>query len=759
MSSAGRISRRHEGVIDMFRSLGLLISRHPLLVVCLWLVGAAGIVYCANRFAVGHVAEPDSYLPAHSDQRLALTRIAEAFPELSSRSQLVIVANRPNGLTEADFKYLASLAEAIRAEGSEPGRNWKVLSPVDGFLRKRLVSSDKEAALMVVNLNVFFASKAAREIVERIETLARTSPPEGLQVELTGAVAGARDYGTAMRVSLQYTKYVTIGFVLFILLAVYRSPLAAGIPIIGIGVCTWLALCMLELLGLLGLSVSDLERMFTIVLLYGAGTDFAMFWMARYREEWMTLGPDGRREAAAIATQRVGPAIVASAGTTILGLLSLIATQMIPTQNAGKALGAVLCWAPLAGVTLIPAVVCLMGRAVFWPMGLGDVKESGRIWPALGRMVVRRPVLTLLLGFALLLPAAVRAGFLEFRYDTLSELPPGSSSESGAAIAHKHFEPGVLYPITCLLRTGEGKVDDQAMQAMISAVSEAALKVEGVGQIFSAVYPLGSHNPVEKGITGTILLRASRQFYISGKQNAARMEIILHDPPFSRRAMAAAQRVREAIKQTTAKHSAGIGSNVEVHIHGATPYILEVRRFMDGDQWRVWIGATVLIWIAVVALVRQVGLSLFMVGATLITYATTLGLSHEFFVHVMGTGGLDYKVKLFLFVIIVAVGQDYNIFLVSRLRQEVDAHGDEAGVQRAIVRTGGVISSCGLIMAATLGSLWVGRLELLRQLGFALALGMLIDTFIVRPLMVPSFWLCVRRWRKSAAQTNALQSS
>lgn len=735
----------------MFQRLGRFVSRHPWTVIAAWVMVALGVFAAGRRYAP-RGTEPDSFLPPDSEQRRALSLMVEAFPELANRSQVVTVVMREGGLEPRDFEYLARLADAARAEAAATGRRWTVLSPTEDFLRRRLVSADGKVALLVTNLQEFYANQAASEAVGRIEALAASGRPDGLRVELTGAAAGARDYARTLASALRYTKWVTVASVLSILLLVYRSPVAAILPIVGIGICTWMALQMLNLFGLVGLYVTDMERMFTVVLLYGAGTDFAMFWLARYREEWAARGRSGGREAAAIATARVGPAIVASAGTTILGLLSLVATRMIPTQNAGKVLGAVLCWAPLAGTTLIPALVCLLGRAVFWPRRLeGSAADNGsRAWRFVGGQVVQRPGAMLALGAAVLMPAAIAAGFLEFRYDTLSELPPDSSSQRGAAIAHQHFPPGVLYPMTVLIRSNGRAIDDARAPRILEALSRRLLETEGVAEVYSLTQPLGRGAAAAGGLGGAVVQMAARRFYVSSRTAAVRLEVVLEAPPFSAAAMRAAQAVQAEVEAAAngAAEAFG-GSKASVHMLGATPYILEVRRYMSGDQWRVWIGATIVIWLTVALLVRRVGLSAFMVAATLLTYAATLGLSHEFFTHVTGGDGLDYKVKLFLFVIIVAVGQDYNIFLVSRLRQEVNVHGDEEGVRRAVVRTGGVISGCGVIMAATLGSLWVGRLDLLRQLGFALALGMLIDTFVVRPLLVPSFWLCARRRSRS----------
>jgi RND superfamily putative drug exporter len=192
------------------------------------------------------------------------------------------------------------------------------------------------------------------------------------------------------------------------------------------------------------------------------------------------------------------------------------------------------------------------------------------------------------------------------------------------------------------------------------------------------------------------------------------------------------------------------GRKVNVHLSGLTPYIIAVRDVSGRDQRRVMILATAMITVIVFLLTRNLTLTVFMVFATLLTYGATLKFTDLFVIHVVGLQGIDWKVRLIVFVIVVAVGQDYNIFLVSRLMEERQKTSEHEAVRRAVISTGSVISSCGIIMAATLGSLWAGELSLLRQVGFALALGILIDTYFVRPLLIPSFFLAVQRHRAAA---------
>ena len=718
-----------------------------MLTIAIWAVVGATLAVVGPHLA-RHESDTESFLPEDSEQQRAMAVLRKAFPSLAARSQLAVIICRPASLQAADFDYLVRLGDAVRELAAAGGHAWTVLSPAESYLRSRLVSPDGRAAMLVVNLPAHYAGVAAARATDQIEVLARRDPPPGLQVELSGTAAGGRDFARASRQALRNTKGVTVCCVLLILLLVYRSPVAAIVPIVGIGACTIIALSLLDAMGVLKWHVSDIERMFTVVLIYGAGTDFAMFWLARYQEEWSADPQRGPRAAAAEATARVGPAIVASAGTTILGLLSLITTQMTPTRSAGKILPIVLCLAPVAGITLVPAMICLVGRFVFWPAPPTHPRglASNWIWPRLARLVVRRPGLVLLVGTATLLPWAVRAGTIRFRYDTLAELPPGSTSHRGAQIAREHFEPGILYPVTLLIAWPQSVRPDPRQLAR--EVAGAIRTAEGVQDVYDLTRPLGLHAELPEGLTGRLLRGASEQFYYSAAERILRIEVILRDPPFSHQGMETTRRIRARAEHVL--RDRGVAASVLAQ--GATPYILEVQRYVASDQWRVWLGATPVIFLVVAALVRRILLSLFMIAATLLTYAATIGLAHEFFTALSGGDGLDYKVKLFLFVIIMAVGQDYNIFLVSRLREDTAAYGDDEGTQRAVVRTGSVISSCGIIMAATLGSLYVGRLELLRQLGFALALGMLLDTFIVRPLMMPSYWLLERRLRSRGRQ-------
>jgi len=726
----------------MFERLGRGIAYHPVGFALAWIfLLGAGVVWTL-------LAEPappsdiGSFLPADAPNNQAIRLIERAFPKLAARSNIVIIAYRSAGLGAADFEWLGRRAQEV---ARQTGRN--VLSPDVGFLRHRMVSPDGQAALVLVNLSSNFISAASVATVEQVEAVLRVKPvPEGLKLAVTGTAGIGRDYADATKRALHHTTWVTVIAVLVILVVVYRSPVGALVPLVSIGVSVYLAFVVLAVLQRLGWQIATMERIFAVVLIFGAGVDFALFWIARYRE---ALRSDASYEAAAMsATQHAGPAILASAATTICGLSTMMATDLVATQNAGKVLAVVLVIALLAALTLSPVLARLLGRALFWPMGIKGKPTLGQrvIWPKLAEGVTRRPKVFLYTGLVLLTVLAGLSWRIEPRFDSLSELPPGSSSAEGFDIAREHFSKGQLYSNTLLLEFEKLPTAVGELEGVIESLAERIASLPGVHDVYSLGSPLGGRRHEAASFLSAALSPMTRSFYVSESPAVVRFEILIDHLPFSPEAMAIMGRIQE-MADATAMRLKGAGQPVRVLMTGPTPYVLAVREVAGKDQYRVMILATIVIAVIVLVLVRDIPLTLFMVLMTWLTYGATLTLSQWFFVEVLGEPGLDWKVRLIVFVIVVAVGQDYNIFLVTRLMQEPAGVSEVEAARRAIVSTGSVISSCGIIMAATLGSLWAGGLLLLRQIGFALALGILVDAYFVRPLLLPSFFLAAGRKR------------
>ena len=340
---------------------------------------------------------------------------------------------------------------------------------------------------------------------------------------------------------------------------------------------------------------------------------------------------------------------------------------------------------------------------------------------------------------------ALRGARLTWVYDTLTELrrnddAPIGNAAVGIDTARRHWPVGETSPVGVLITTDQPS-DTDSWHLASQEITKALVGLDGIQNVRSLTSPLGNEVSALGQAAINLLAKSKIQAeYLSPDTRAIRLSVILDEPAFSLAAMDLLAQVRQTVQQ----HAQQI-PRAEVHLTGATAEMVDIKSVTQSDFYRVAGLALAVIFAMVFLLLRDVWLSAFMVASTVLSYFATLGLSHGVFVGLLGQEGLDWKVEVFLFVVMVAVGVDYNIFLASRLAQEARRLPGKLATCRAIIHTGPVISSCGLIMAATLGSLMAGDLQLLRQLGLALALGMLIDTFLVRPLLLPAFAAATKR--------------
>ncbi len=734
----------------MFYRLGASVARHPVLWIIGWLafIVLLGVVAPPSGELIR--SEPDSLLPPSAPNNRAFEFLLEAFPDSASRSQIIVVCYRPTGLTEADRAYLKRLAHDITDLSNQQAAldgdqyRWQVRSPdLQPYLAGKLISRDKQVGLILINLPVNFVTMRAKSAVDKVEALTEQDRPEALDVYLTGSAGVGHDYSLMAKTALDRTMLVTIVAVMVILAVVYRAPFAAAVPLVSIGLSVYGAFQVLSLLAEIGWQVSAIEKMFTVVLLFGAGTDYALFWMSRYREEW--LSRLDRVTAVARTMDGVGPAILASASTIIFGLAMMIAADFVLSNNAGKVLGLVLLLALAAALTLAPALAVLMGKRLFWPgrMVSRGVIGQRKLWPRLGSLVVRKPWHVLLGGFLVMAPAIYTATQMEFRYDTIAELPDSAPSMRGRFVAQDHFPPGEAFATTLVVRHPD-LTEAKTARRLTGTLIERLADIEGITDVRGLTEPLGLERKARNQGRMLMLMAADRvrEEYLSTDPPALKLEFVTEHQPFVEEAF---QTVTRAKAETRRIAQDVLGDDTEVLACGLTPYMIDIRDVSTADHQRVTVLVVAVILLIVVALIRDVPLSIFMLTATLMTYLATLGITEWVFVGLFGQDGVDWKAKLFLFVIIVAVGQDYNIFLASRLFQEREHFSEREAVERAVVRTGSIISSCGVIMAATLGSLMASGLKLMEQLGFAMSAGILIDTFLIRPLLIPSFYLILRR--------------
>jgi RND superfamily putative drug exporter len=742
------------------------VSRWRWAILLAWLL-AAGLMIALVPPGDPTASELDNFLPPQAPYSQALDAFHKAFSS-SALSEIVVVFERSQGpLTSGDRLAIAALAERIKPSGDKSGllKGVTVLSPDDIPLEPNplisTVSSNGQAALIRMSVPSNYITKRSDAVVRHVRTILQEGQPPlppGLRVAITGSSGYGHDYAQAAEESHTRTLYATLIAVTLILLLVYRAPLAAMVPLIAISLAAVVAIKILSLCTRIGLHVGTAESIFVVVLIYGAGVDYSLLLISRFREFI-----DDRSSPGAAADKSLGAAlaaILAAAATNILGLLMLCFAQYRIFQTTGPAVAIALAVALLASLTLVPALLAVLGNALFWPR-IAILQIRSRLWPRIGDIVTTRPLLVLLVTITAMAYPIYRGANQTWVYDTLASIQAKytdgiGNAAAGVDIARGHWPVGEIAPVKLLIQSPTPllpqqwqNVSKEVTSAMLALRDPEAPGERPVANVRSLSQPLGKDTPP----LTSLLLQARQDFirstYIGADNRAMRLDVLMSTPALElltmQRVKILETRASEVATDALRQFSSQPQAKATIFLAGATAEMIDTRAVTHSDFHLIAVLVLSVILVIMLVLLRQVLLSVFMVISTVVSYFATLGMCHWLLVSVpplvglAGLSGLDWKVEIFLFVVMVSVGQDYNIFLAGRLMQEARRLPARLAAREALVHTGPVISSAGLIMAATLGSLMAGNLALLVQLGFAMALGMLIDTFVVRPLLLPAF--------------------
>jgi RND superfamily putative drug exporter len=694
----------------------------------------------------------DHLLPLNEPSQRGEWLARLAFPRMHAQASAVLVFARDPFLTQGDLGIVRSTLKALQTspDATEiPGYSVKSHF-TDPLLTKRLLALDTSnhprATLLVVDFDLAYDSDAAVQLVERIEALAHAKMTDPtLRMEVTGTAGFARDQRRADDVAHRRITVAAIIAVLCVLLLVYRAPLAALVPLMVVGVSAFVATRVLEYGRSFGLPVTTDQLTYLIVIVFGAGTDFSLFWLSRYHEE---LGSIPDRPAAAIAAYTATmPGIVCSALTTILGLLALLASRFAPALMLGPALAFSLLISLLAAMTLMPPLALLIGPRLFWrPFARFKSAErsSDQRWRRLASLVTRRPVVVLITLCLVLAFPIVKSFTLDYRIDFDTETLKDAPALRGRALAERYFGGSTLFPWTLLVQFKDtpprGQVD-----AVCDAVDRALIKA-GARDVWSLDQPLG-RSATGAGTLLPIFAPRAADLYYNPAHHVLRFEVMAGDFPFSPDAVHEFERTFASARQIPQIKAA----QATVLATGPSPLMANLRSAARVDEWRIKAAVIAAVGIVVVLLLHDVILAVVLLLITLLAYQATMGLAGLFFVEFMHQPAINWQVSMFAFVILMAVGQDYNLFLLSRLNEERTGRRLRPAVRRALVRTGRIISSCGLITAVSLGTLLISGQTYLIQMGFALAVGTLLDTFLIRPLLLPALLLILGRPRVSVA--------
>ncbi len=667
----------------------------PTLVVLAWLAVAAIAGPYAGRLTQVQENDAVTFLPADAESTQVQRQLAQFDPSNSLSAVIVYEFGEP-----FDEQAYAAVQADIATITAIPGVQPDVVGPIP--------SADLEAITLIAQIMIADDTEPGAEVHAVRDALA-DSPARalGAQIHVTGPAGFLADFTEAFGELDGLLLMVALLVVLVILLLVYRSPILPIVVLTAALFALGAASMVIYLLADSGtLTLNAQAQGILFILVIGASTDYCLLIVSRFREELRrTQAPT---EAMGRTLRGTWEAVVASAGTVALAVLTMLLSDLNVNRSMGPVAAIGIAFACLASLTFLPAVLVLLGRRAFWPARprFDPVDPDPRVrgvWASVAALVDRRT--RAVLAVSVLVLVALAAFLPSFKADGVASsdyfLTEVDSTAGQEALA-RHFPAGSGSPTLVI-----GPAED--LPAMMQLI--------GSDPGVSAVAPVGGDQPVV--VDGDVLL-----------------QVTLVDQSDSAAAEATVERLRADLDQV----------GTDVLVGGPTATALDTREATQHDL-RVIIPAVLLVTLLVLTvLLRALVAPVLLIATVLLSFAATLGLAAIVFYLFLDLPGADAAVPLYSFVFLAALGVDYNIFLMTRAREETKAHGSRAGILRALAVTGGVITSAGLVLAATFGALSVLPLLFLFQIAFIVSTGVLIDTFVVRSLVVPSLVVLVGPW-------------
>jgi RND superfamily putative drug exporter len=819
----------------MFKKLGHWTAHHRRIIILMWITLAVALPLTAPSLDDVSTSDQRDFLPTDAPFAKAEHLYQDLFPENFSPSSgmIVIDSGTSDGFqpgTEA-WTFADSLTTWL-ASTESPDNILEVNSPTqDPTLAERLIDADSRYALVAFGLSTPSMSQETRDTIATLDHWLDEQVPNTLKVYHTGEAKIDIEGDQLMIDTIDQTLVITIILVIVFLLLIYRSPVSPLIPLFSVTVALFVTTGLLGLLADAGvLKVMTMTQPLLIVVMYGAGTDYCLFLISRFREEMSTAG--SVEKATQDTVHRVGETITSSASTVFVGFMAMAFSEMGLFKNSGPTLAVGIVVGLLAGLTLTPALLALLGERAFWPSRARH-RSSGRWYEFTSRQSSSHPLLTILLIAAIMLPFSAYGLSRDVTYNFLDDYPKDMESLKGYHLLEDHFGNGLLFPVTVVVANDAS----ETQAADITRLTQQIAAIDGVSDVMSLNNPLGLHtdnyqnmlrvetqlqmalgmfanSAQETGASeqtaqiaggwSAYLAQLAVRFpawtdaiadlqtilgnddvadvvahqdelvaltnalteqavqtedaylmlsdagplfepfapmqasYLSPDGGAFQMNVLLTQGPGDEQSFHAVEQIRQILKQ--------YGDKNQVGVSGFAAILFDIRETVDADLIRAFAFVLIGIFLVLLVMLRSIVAPLYLICTVLLSYTFSLGITNLVFKVFFGTEHLMWAVEFFMFVFLVALGIDYSIFLFGRIKEEVANHGPREGVHIAVATTGMIITSAGLILAGTFGGLIAGEIKFLAQIGFAVAFGVLVDTFVVRTILDPALAALFGRW-------------
>jgi RND superfamily putative drug exporter len=654
----------------------------------------AGLAFGPLRAATTETA-PTNGLPSTSETALVNAAL-ETLPG-SDATAAVLVYKSETKFTEEQLKWLQGEFDPM-AQMPVGGVNEKFLEftnlEIQGqpFVPPAQVSEDGRVAVVTVPLEKTDEVEVVAERAAEIRELAKEDMPSGLEVYLTGPEGFQADLNNVFAGADFTLLLSTVIVVAVLLLVTYRSPVLWLVPLLVVGVADGMA-------GQLGRQVATLFGMvpdgsvtgILSVLVFGAGTNYALLLIARYREE--LLLHEDRYAAMRAAVRGAGPAILASGGTVTLALLTLTFAELGGNRTLGLVCATGIIIAIISALLVLPAALVVFGRGLFWPFVPkfgGENKSLRGLWGKLGKAVSKRPAVVSVFGVLVLLGLSLGSSGIQVGLSSTEQFREKPEAVFGQEILAEAFPAGATTPTNVIVNSGSEN-DAKSIAEKVSGVAEVT-----IGETNGEVVAL------------SVILDAT-----AGSEEAY-------------------QSIRDLRTELATLDGA------DALVGGLDAEQLDVKTAYENDQMLVIPLILLLVFLVLVLLLRSLLAPVLLLTTVVASFFSAMGASWLIFQNLLGLPALDLSVFLYAFLFLVALGVDYNIFLVSRAQEEAVKHGTREGMVRALSATGGVITSAGILLAAVFAVLGVLPLIALYQIGIIVCIGVLLDTLLVRTVIVPA---------------------
>ncbi len=695
MTSLTLTYRQADTVVGMFGALGRLASRRPWFVIAAWLVFAVAVIALAPPFKA--TQDQAEFLPAKYESIKAFELQGEAFPQDSTTGAIVVFDRKDGGqLTEDDTAEVQRVVDEVGGDLGKAFVSITASPPSDnGLVQLAVVGLSDDAT--GYDTQSFDAVKKLRADLEEAVT-------GDLQYGVTGNAAQSYDQQESGNRALLIVGVATILLIVLLLAIIFRSVLICLMPIIVVGLVSQIATGLIATANkVFDLKASSDIQTILVVVLYGIGTDYILFFLFRYRER-LREGEE-KRPAVAHALERAGEAIASAGGAVIVAFMALVLSSLGIFRSMGPALAIAVAVTLLAALTLVPAVVTVLGRALFWPSKKYLVEPDAARFEAVGRSLSRRPGRYALASGGVLTLLALAALSFNPTFD-LGTSSTSGTAESAVALKtlEKGFPAGATDPTLVLLRS----TDDEVLSEDELTTYEAALgKLDGVAQVL----------PAQPSEDGTV----------------ASFSVYLDSDPASDAAIRA---VKGPVRDGA--HAAA-PDGAEALVGGTTSVFVDFQTAMNRDYTVVFPVAAIVIAIILALLLRSLVAPLYLMAAVGLGFGATLGATALIFQTINGDSGLIFILPIYIYLFVVALGTDYNILMIARLREEArEGLEPREAAAEAVKHAGPTVAAAGVILAGTFASLMLAGNSFFTSMGFALAFGIFVSAFVMALFFTPA---------------------